>query len=536
MARAAGESSDSTGTGAPAVGRLHPGTLLVVVLGVFITGALTFAATRVHDDNEDRLLRQRVLEASSVINSAMPSVRLPVASAASIAEVTEGGPRALERFLPEITGEDGPFTYAAVFERGTTEPLETAGTDSRLVADGDEALAAMVEQAAEPGLMIVPMLDDVNPRLGYAFASADGQYVAYAEQRLPPNRRQVVRPETAFDDLDYALYVGTEETDENLLFASVEELPITGRRASESTEFGNTQLTLVMTPRESLGSNLLSNLWWMLVLAGVALTAGAAALTERLLRQRERAEGLAAQLAELYASQRTIAQELQQSLLPQELPDIPGLEIGARYEPGAADVEIGGDWYDVVRLEDNQVLVVVGDVSGHGLPAATIMASLRYAIRAYAAQGDPPSAILQKLRTLVDVSRDEHFATVWCGLIDVRTREITVANAGHPNALLVTPDGTRFVEADVGTPIGVPVTGEPGATTTRIPDDGTLLAFTDGLFERRGQTIDVGLAELREAARGDDVALDELLARLVADLVPDGANDDIALLGVRWRT
>ena len=154
-----------------------------------------------------------------------------------------------------------------------------------------------------------------------------------------------------------------------------------------------------MTPVEELGGTLLARLQWLLLGFGLVLTVGAAALTERLVRRREQAQRLADQLgvvadenARLYAEQRTVAQTLQHSLLPETLPETPELTVRARYIAGVAEIDIGGDWYDVIELDNGNVLFVVGDVSGRGLRAATVMASLRYAIRAYAAQGDDPAA------------------------------------------------------------------------------------------------------------------------------------------------
>ena len=134
-------------------------------------------------------------------------------------------------------------------------------------------------------------------------------------------------------------------------------------------------------------------------------------MTERLVRRRTHAEFLAEQNARLFSEQRSVAQTLQHSLLPEQLPDFDGLELAVRYVPGVDGVEIGGDWYDVIGRDNGDIIFVVGDVSGRGLRAATVMASLRYAIRAYAAQGDDPAIILAKLAKLIDIVRDGHFAT-----------------------------------------------------------------------------------------------------------------------------
>ena len=186
-------------------------------------------------------------------------------------------------------------------------------------------------------------------------------------------------------------------------------------------------------------------------------------------------------------------------MLPETLPEIPGLTVGARYIAGVDDIEIGGDWYDVMPLDGGNVMFVVGDVSGRGLAAGTIMAALRYAIRAYAAQGDDPAAILTKLANLISISDDGHFATVLCGVIDVDGHSVTLANAAHPEPLLINGQ-TSFVSTDIGVPIGVQAHQPYASTTIAVPAAATLVVFTDGLVERRGEIIDVGLQRLRETA------------------------------------
>jgi serine phosphatase RsbU (regulator of sigma subunit) len=293
---------------------------------------------------------------------------------------------------------------------------------------------------------------------------------------------------------------------------------------------------LVISSNSELGGALLARLWWLLLLAGGVLVIGAVLLTERLVRQRERARVLATENALLYAEQRTVAQTLQHSLLPETLPVTPGLAVGARYIAGAAEVDIGGDWYDVMQLDNGDVLFVVGDVSGRGLAAGTIMASLRYAIRAYARQGDDPATILTKLAGLIDVGDSGRFATVLCGMIDVQRHTVTLANAAHPEPLLVDTDHAEFVSTEVGVPIGVENSKPYASVTLTVPPASTLLAFTDGLVERRGEPLDVGLERLREAAARNHASVDELLLDLAERLTPNGPADDIAILGVKWKT
>jgi serine phosphatase RsbU (regulator of sigma subunit) len=305
-------------------------------------------------------------------------------------------------------------------------------------------------------------------------------------------------------------------------------------------------LTLVMSSRGTLAGSLPKNLPWIIAILGTVLTAAATLMTLRLTQRRRAAEELAQRLEvtatenrRLYAEQRTIAQTLQHALLPDALPQGPHLEASARYEAGELGVDVGGDWYDVIELDEQRLLLVVGDVSGRGLRAATTMASLRYAIRAYAAEGDLPPAILTKVSRLVSVAVTGQLATILCVLVDTEERTISVTSAGHLPPMLIDGGAGRYLEGAVGIPIGVESGAVYEARLVPLPETGTIVAFTDGLVERRGESIDEGLERVRTGVAGDEAELPELpelLERLLAS-VPDGrGEDDIAIVGVRWRT
>jgi serine phosphatase RsbU (regulator of sigma subunit) len=251
-------------------------------------------------------------------------------------------------------------------------------------------------------------------------------------------------------------------------------------------------------------------------------------------RRRDTAEEFAKENARLYAQQRTVAHTLQQSLLPTSMPEVAGVECAARYLPGADGVDVGGDWYDVVELDGHRALFVVGDVSGRGVHAATVMASLRYSMHAYAAQGDSPAAILDKSSRIISLENDGHYATVLCGLIDVGAGTVTLANAGHPDPLLIDGDSAAFVTSARGLPVGIAPGASYTTTTITVPPGATMLAFTDGLVERRGEVIDVGLERLR-AAVPHRSSLDEVMTKVIETMASDGPNDDIALIGMRWQ-
>ena len=166
------------------------------------------------------------------------------------------------------------------------------------------------------------------------------------------------------------------------------------------------------------------------------------------------------------------------------------------------------------------------------------MASLRYAIHAYAAQHDPPEAILRKLSRILSVSDGGQLATVLCALIDIEAHTITLASAGHLPPLLMDGGDAAYLDTDVGVPIGVENDVSYTSRTLTAPAHATFLAFTDGLVERRGEQLDDGLDRLRAAATangaGESGELQDLLDRLLGELRAGSQSDDTAIVGLRW--
>jgi serine phosphatase RsbU (regulator of sigma subunit) len=140
---------------------------------------------------------------------------------------------------------------------------------------------------------------------------------------------------------------------------------------------------------------------------------------------------------------------------------------------------------------------------------------------------------LPKLSGLVSVVTDGQMATVLCALIDVKSRKISVTNAGHLPPLLISGEDSHFIESQVGLPVGVDREAKYSSTTVSAPPGATLLAFTDGLVERRGESIEVGLERLRGKAEANHVELDQLVTRILDDM-RDDAPDDTAVAAIRW--
>jgi serine phosphatase RsbU (regulator of sigma subunit) len=265
-------------------------------------------------------------------------------------------------------------------------------------------------------------------------------------------------------------------------------------------------------------------------------------MTERLQRRRGFAERLATDLdvvadenRRLYTEQRGIAQTLQHALLPDALPELQGLIAQARYVPAGQGVDVGGDWYDLHPLDSERVLLIIGDVSGHGLGAATTMASLRHAALAYASDGCGPGELLHRLSNFVGAEgAQRHFATVLCALLERGAHRVSVASAGHLPPLVLENGVGRFLEFEVGPPIGVVRRASYGETATQVGPRATFLAYTDGLVERRGEVLDIGLERLRDAALREKLPIEELLTRLTEEL--SSKQDDTAIVGVEWQS
>jgi hypothetical protein len=523
------------------VRRLHAITVIVVAVGLVITISLVIGSAAVHSRNEDRLLDQRGHEAATVAASSITGLQGEMTAASLAAEAGTDGAQ-FRRLMTPLVATGSRFVSASVWPVGAADPQPAivVGAPPLFATQPTEARRAFVAAASHSSVLSVrDLLGRAERRLGYAYALPGARSVAYVEAALPRNRSARIASDSAFADLDYALYLGSEPRPSQLLASSSGHGLRSSRTASERVPFGDSEILLVVSPRGELGGDLLAALPWILGALGLLLTIVAAFLAEHLIRRRERAEELSNRLEEvadenaaLYASQRDIAQQLQRSLMPRSLPQFPALECAARYEAGVAGTAVGGDWYDVLPIGENCIVFSVGDVCGRGLAAAVLMASLRYAIRAYALDQPEPASILDRLSAMIETTTEDQFATVICGRLDPSAGTLTVARAGHPDLLVVDRDGAHYLDAPLGPPVGVDPDWKYDSVSRTLATDATLLAYTDGLVERRREHLDVGLERLRLAALAA-LSIDELVSHLVDSLVVN-RDDDVAVLGLHW--
>jgi hypothetical protein len=252
--------------------------------------------------------------------------------------------------------------------------------------------------------------------------------------------------------------------------------------------------------------------------------------------------------ARVRARDRDVAVSLQRSMMQARLPEVGWGELATFYRAGSTGMYVGGDWFHAALLTDGRLSLVVGDVVGHGIEAVGTMGRMRSAVRAYTlpAAGTAPPGPLE-LATLLDhwcVATDLGVASTACFVdVDPETRRCTLASAGHPPPLLIDPRATpRFVHAEaLGAPLGLLSEGaQPTEINFHLPPGATLLLYTDGLVERRGEDLAEGLARLAEVAMRElraavaEQDLEAVCARIAQGCAPEDATaDDVAMMAFR---
>jgi serine phosphatase RsbU (regulator of sigma subunit) len=235
--------------------------------------------------------------------------------------------------------------------------------------------------------------------------------------------------------------------------------------------------------------------------------------------------------AGLYERERAVARTLQLSFLPERLPVVPGLELAARYLPAHCG-DVGGDWYDAFILPNGLLGIAVGDVVGHGITAATTMARLRNALRAYAMEFASPGEVLNRLNRLLLHFEPNSMATLLFGVVIPKEMRYRYSNAGHIPTIFHSPGNGSLSRMSSGPPLGVMDHDYSEADEMLRPDAGVILC-TDGLVERRHESLELGLRRLCHASSmvgGPEEIADAIIQRLMTS---DDQDDDVALLVAR---
>ncbi|WP_433238193.1 PP2C family protein-serine/threonine phosphatase [Streptosporangium sp. CA-135522] len=244
------------------------------------------------------------------------------------------------------------------------------------------------------------------------------------------------------------------------------------------------------------------------------------------------------EVREQAAEERHLSVALRDAIIPDLgiTADLPGARIAVRYLPAGRKAGLGGDWYDAAPLPDGRMLLTIGDVSGHGLPAIAQMARLRHALVGLAMTGEPPQRLLTWLNDLVMHRLAETTATAVVGHLDPATRVFTWSQAGHPAPILIRDGAAAQLDPPAGVLLGATLTVPYEPAGVRLRGGDLLLLFTDGLVERRSRDIDEGLALVLEAAAdltGGD--LEAGLDRLIERVGGPNPEDDTCVLAISVR-
>jgi hypothetical protein len=234
------------------------------------------------------------------------------------------------------------------------------------------------------------------------------------------------------------------------------------------------------------------------------------------------------------AEEHELAIRLQRAIMPSgtQIGETSGVDIAVRYRPARAGYLVAGDWYDTLKLPGGDLLLVVGDIAGHGIDAVTGMVATRNALRGLAATGAEPRELLGQLNFAACLFTDGLTGTVVCGRYDPKTRVLHWARAGHLPPVLVRGGVAAVQPMPEGMLLGVDMAAEYEQVTLQLRTGDILLLYTDGLIERRAASISDALAEFAAAAVPSGPDLDSYAARILASAKPD-TGDDACLVAVR---
>ena len=402
--------------------------------------------------------------------------------------------------------------------RDTTERLQALAASLAVVATAKEVLSILVEDGSAvvgAASAWAAVLDRGAQELravawrGYGSGLIGPFQTLSLDLRLPATDAVRERREIWFDSLEgfYRAYPGSDRPSEEH-GGGFGCLPLfdTARRPIGV-------VSLQLAPRRPIGVRERSALRAIVALGAQAL--------ER---------------AQLYELEHAVAATLQKSLLPGSLPADPRVSIATRYRPGTEELDVGGDWYDVIRIGDDRIGVAIGDVVGHGLEAASAMGQLRSALRGLALTGHGPGTVIQGLDRFARTSAPATMATVAYAELDLTTNELRYACAGHPPPVIQIAGEIRFLERGRTTPLAaLPEPIQCDEEEEPFPPGSVLVLYSDGLIERRGEQLDLGMARLRDVLRDAPSVHPEALAdRLLADLIGEiPQDDDVAVLCLR---
>lgn len=517
--------------------RLRRWPIVVMVAGLAVTAAGVAATHQMYRHSEQQLLEQQTREVGAVLTGSIVRAETVVADAALLADATAGDPVRFATFADQMA-MDHNFVGAQLVH--TDGDVVASGGEGPLVGPTErrDLTGALLRSALEePGTIRVALVEgDTARRIAYATTSAtDTPFVVYAEAPLPDTPTGLGRSDGPFSDLDYAIYLGEERDRELLLFASTDEVPITGRTSTVVLPYADQGITFTARAARPLAGRFAQISPFVLAVGGIVVAAGAALGTRSVLRRGRAAERLARALAEVTREQRNGIGTLRQSLLPRRLQAPPGITLETGYWPADTDHEISGDFYDAFQVTENRWAVVIGDVCGKGVEAAALTGLARHTMRAAARHLRSPAEVLRWTHEAIAAYGAATYVTACFAFLDVADDgyHLSMSLGGHPKPALWRNGSVRLI-GENGTLLGMV---EPRLTTTveHLAPGDVLVLYTDGLTDTPDALLDEqALAVLitTTIARCEPAACADAIRDEIHQLQLHGSIDDSAVLVV----
>lgn len=512
-------------------------SLLALFVVLAVTAGATWAVYLAVRDQEHRLLKERTAELALVFNSAIAAISPTLTEQGTVLRVTHGSMAAYQQTADaasKATPGNPSFAWLRPDPSGAGFVALGAAGSGLHVGEviTDQRAATLRTAMTKPGLIPTPVIGSQR-LLGFAIGapSAPDGTVLYREAPLGPVAPPRQAGSAPFSELDVTLYATPTVDTAQVLVSTTKDFPLRGQVRNQLIPVGSARWLLSVRARNPLVGTLTNNAPWFALGIGVLGSLLIASVVETSARRRNAALAL-------YEAEHQVAETLQRSLLPQ-LPQVEGLDLAARYLASGTGQQVGGDWFDVFPVAGGRVGVVVGDVIGHDLTAASEMSQIRSALRAYAVDGDAPATVITRLDRLVDALRLTQLVTVFYGVLeppDVDGRRLLrYSNAGHLPPILKRADGSVLSVAGGGSAVlGAPITIEHTEGEQAVESGDLLVLFTDGLVEVPGGSLDDGLARLGETVEHQPVTdADAMCERVLSGIDRDALRDDVALLAVR---
>lgn len=516
-------------------------TALTLLAALLLTAAAVWSTyVGVHNQSR-RLLKERTGEINLVLTQAIDAIPSALQQLGAVLDATHGDVQAFRTAAEQqVAASPTPVTLAWLRPdpSGGFRVVAAEGNGDLQVGQVLTDERAQSLRAALSSPQVVPTsVIGADRMLGFALGppAAPAGTVIYRQTTLGPAVSPPRAAGTApFSELNVAVYSARTADPTKVLTSTTRELPLRGEVRRELLIVGDTRWLLTVSPRSPLVGRLTAAAPWVVLGIGLVGTILVGLVVETAARRRDAA-------LELYRVEHNVAEALQLSLLPQ-LPELEGLELAARYLASGAGQQVGGDWFDAFPVAGGRCGLVIGDVIGHDVAAASAMAQIRALLRGYAVDGDAPATVLARLDKVVDDLHLTQLVTVFYGVLDAPapdgSRRLHYSNAGHVPPVLRLPDGNvSSLDGGASVVMGAPIVSDYSEAEVVVAAGGTLALFTDGLVEVPGGSLTDGLDRVQRtvAAFGDPMP-EALCDELLAYVSRQSLRDDVALLVVRLAT